>query len=125
MIDPFYAARYPLTVEKAGGRVAREGDYDAYIGQLIRQVLLTAPGERINRPDFGAGLSHLVFAPNNPATASLVQTVVHEALQTWLGTFIILEDVQAVADNERLTITVMYAVRARGDRHELTMDVTQ
>ncbi|WLB91317.1 GPW/gp25 family protein [Bradyrhizobium japonicum] len=124
MIDPFHAARYPLSVEKAGGRVAREGDYDAYIGQLIRQVLLTAPGERVHRPDFGAGLGHLVFSPNSPATASLVQTVVHEALQTWLGTFVILEDVQVAAADERLSITVMYTVRSRGDRHELTMDVT-
>ena len=36
-------------------------DYDAHIRDLIEQVLFTAPGERVNRPDFGSGLLRLVF----------------------------------------------------------------
>ena len=90
---------------RAAGRLAAETGYDEYIKQLIRQVLFTAQGERINRPDFGAGIKRLVFAPNRPATASLAQTLIFQALTTWLGTLIRTDDVQAETDGERLSIT--------------------
>jgi len=124
MAQVFHALRFPLAVDRQTGRIARETDYDAYIRQLIRQVLLTAQGERINRPDFGAGLRQMVFAPNSPATASLVQTVVYQALTTWLGTLIAVEQVVATADDARLDIVVVYTVRARGERRELGLEVT-
>ena len=124
MSDASYAAAYPLAIEGTMGRFARETSYDAYVGQLVRQVLLISHGERINRPDFGAGLRHLVFAPNNPASASLVQTMVFQALQTWLGTLIAVEQVTVEAQAERLEILVAYTVRARGERRELSLEVT-
>ena len=124
MPDPFHAFRFPFAVAGGAGRIAREPDYDSYIRQLIRQVLLTAQGERINRPTFGAGLRHLVMAPNSPATASLVQTMVYQALTTWLGTLIATERVTAAANNERLEVEVIYTVRARGERRELSLEVT-
>jgi phage baseplate assembly protein W len=36
------------------------------VRDLIEQLLLTGPGERVNRPNFGAGLQQLVFAGNSP-----------------------------------------------------------
>jgi phage baseplate assembly protein W len=124
MPDPFHALRFPIAVDRRVGRLTRETDYDAYISRLIRQVLLTAQGERINRPDFGAGLRQMVMAPNSPATASLAQTLVYHALTTWLGSFIDVESVTTNAAAERLDVTVVYTVRARGDRRELTLEVT-
>jgi phage baseplate assembly protein W len=121
---PFHALRFPIAIDASTGRLAREPDYDTYIRQLIRQVLLTAQGERINRPTFGAGLRHMVLAPNSPATASLVQTMVYQALTTWLGTLISTDSVTAAANNERLDVTVAYTVRARGERRELSLEVT-
>ena len=49
------AIRFPFAINDRLGRLAQENDYEQYIKQLIRQVLFTAQGERINRPDFGAG----------------------------------------------------------------------
>ena len=46
------------------GRTATT-DRDDHIRDLIEQVLFTAPGERVMRPDFGAGLLALVFEPNS------------------------------------------------------------
>ena len=63
MSDVLHAIKYPFAIDAGGGQVAEEGDYEAYIRQLIRQVLMTAPGERINRPDFGAGVRRMVFSP--------------------------------------------------------------
>ncbi len=116
--------RFPFAIVSGLGRLAREDDYEQYIRQLIRQVLFTAPGERINRPDFGAGVRRLVFAPNSPGTASLAQTRIFQALTTWLGTLIRTDDVQAEAYNERLNISIAYTILARGERRFLNLEVT-
>jgi phage baseplate assembly protein W len=123
MPDPFHALRYPIAVDANAGRLARETDYDQYIDQLIRQVLLTGQGERINRPDFGAGLRQMVMAPNGLALASLAQTLVYHALSTWLGQFIAIEQVKTEAIGERLNVFVQYTIRARGEQRELTLMV--
>jgi phage baseplate assembly protein W len=116
--------RFPFAIDAQLGRLAQERDYDQYIKQLILQVLFTAEGERINRPDFGAGVKRLVFAPNSIATASLAQTIIFQALTTFLGTLIKTESVTAEAVDERLNITIVYTVLARGERRFLNVEVT-
>lgn len=115
---------YPFAINPNLGRLKQEPDYEQYIKQLIRQVLLTAPGERINRPDFGAGVRRLVFAPNSPATASLAQTMIFQALSTWLGTLIRTDDVKVEAEKERLNITIVYTILARQQQRFLNVEVT-
>jgi phage baseplate assembly protein W len=122
----FQGIDYPLAISARSGRLRQETDYEAYIGQLIRQVLLTAPGERINRPEFGAGVRRLVFAPLSPATASLAQTTIYQALTAWLDALIRVEDVRAqTIEPGRLDITVTYLLRARGERRFLNVEVTE
>lgn len=124
MNAPGHRIRYPFAINERVGRLAQENNYEEYIKQLIRQVLFTAQGERINRPDFGAGVKRLVFAPNSPATASLAQTLIFQALTTWLGTLIRTDDVQAEAAGERLNITIVYTILARRERRFLNVEVT-
>jgi uncharacterized protein len=124
MNKPITAIRFPIAIDDRLGRLAQENDYEQYIKQLIRQVLFTAQGERINRPDFGAGVKRLIFAPNSPATASLAQTLIYQALTTWLGTLIRTDDVRAEADNERLNIVIAYTILARQERRLLNVEVT-
>lgn len=121
----FQAIHHPLAISAKSARLRQETDYEDYIRQLIRQVLLTAPGERINRPEFGAGVRRLVFAPLSPATASLAQTTIYQALTAWLDSLLRVEDVQAeVSEPGRLDITVTYILRARGERRFLNVEVT-
>ena len=67
---------------------------DDHIRDLIEQVLFTAPGERVNRPNFGSGLLQLVFAPNSDELAAATQFLVQGALQQWLGDLIQVEGVE-------------------------------
>ena len=124
MAHPINAIHYPFGIDAAAGRLRQETDYETYIRQLIFQVLLTAPGERVNRPDFGAGLRKLVFAPNGPSTASLTQTLVFQALTTWLGRLIRVDDVRSEAREERLDVTVVYTIIARNEQRFLNVEVT-
>jgi phage baseplate assembly protein W len=124
MADPVDALQFPISVDRALGQLKKERDYDRYVAQLIKQVLLTSPGERAHRPDFGAGLRRMVFAPNDPATASLLQTTIFQNLTRWLGTIITVNGVTVSADGATLNVTVTYTVKARGTQQVLNLEVT-
>jgi uncharacterized protein len=57
--------------------------YETDVQQSVRIILGTAPGERVMRPDFGAGLKALMFEPMNTTTAALAQYNVQKALIQW------------------------------------------
>jgi len=97
------------------GRTASTGD-NAHIRDLIEQVLFTAPGERVNRPDFGSGLMQLVFAPNSDELAAATQFLVQGALQQWLGDLIEVEAVEVLNEDSTLRVTVQYSVRRTDER---------
>ncbi len=100
------------------GRTATATDAD-HLKQLIRQVLFTALGERVNRPTFGSGLNQLVFAPNSSELASATQYLVQGALQQWLGSLIHVESVKVTNEESTLRVVVQYIVRQTQQR-ELT-----
>jgi phage baseplate assembly protein W len=92
------------------GRTADTSDED-HIRDLIEQVLFTAPGERVNRPDFGSGLLRLVFAPNSDELAAATQFLVQGSLQQWLGDLIEVNEVDVQNEDSTLRITVQYIIR--------------
>jgi phage baseplate assembly protein W len=53
---------------------------DEHVRQSIVLILSTDRGERAMRPEFGAGLGRMVFAPVTPATAALIEHEVKTAL---------------------------------------------
>ena len=87
---------------------AAEPDDATHIRQMIEQVLFTIPGERVNRPDFGCGLTQLVFAPNSPELATATQFMVQGALQKWLGDRIQINEVTVRADDATIIVEVVY-----------------
>ena len=121
---PFTSLRYPISVDPARGRLAQEQDFSAHIEQLVMQVLMTAPGERINRPSFGCGVKRLVFAAGGDVAATLAQTTVYQALTKWLPDAIALNEVTARADGPVLQIRIGYVIKARGERRYLNLQVT-
>jgi uncharacterized protein len=120
---PFSSLRYPFALDASRGRVAQETDFDQHIEQLIMQVLMTAPGERINRPDFGCGVKRLVFAAGGEVAATLAQTVVYQSLLRWLGSAIGVHEVRVRAHDATLFIHVGYVIKARGERRYLNLEV--
>ena len=91
-------------------------DHEDHIRDLIEQVLLTAQGERVNRPDFGCGLQQLVFAGNSEELASATQMLVQGALQQWLAEVIQVEEVRVTGEDAMLTITIRYRVHHTGEQ---------
>ena len=91
--------------------------------QLIKQVLFTGPGERINRPDFGCGLRRMVFAPNSDATANLTRVAIVQALEKWLGSVLKAEEVTVQVVDERLEVKLVYILKARQERRYLNLEI--
>jgi phage baseplate assembly protein W len=96
------------------GRTA-ETPADQHLRDLIEEVLLTAPGERVMRPTFGSGLLQLAFAPNSDQLAAALQMLVQGALQSGLGDLIEVAAVTIAHNDETLTISVSYTVRSTGE----------
>jgi phage baseplate assembly protein W len=105
--------------------LAEEENYAEHVEQMMIQLLFTAPGERVNRPDFGCGIKRLVFAPNSEVSASLAQVTIFQALNKWLGSAIDVTNVKAQAIEERLEISIAYTLKARGERRYLNLEVTR
>jgi phage baseplate assembly protein W len=125
MTTPFTSIKHSLAIDLGRGRLAEEEDYAEHVRQMMLQVLFTAPGERIDRPDFGCGIKRLVFAPNSQVSAALAQVTIFQALTRWLGTAITVNDVKALAIEERLEISIAYTLKARGERRYLNLEVTR
>jgi phage baseplate assembly protein W len=99
------------------GRTARPEE-EEHIRDMIKQVLFTSPGERVNRPTFGSGLMQLVFAPNNEELATSTRFMVQGALQQWLGDLIQVEEVIVENNDNILNVAVNYIVLKTREHRE-------
>jgi len=112
---------YPFHFDPRG-RVA-DTSADDHVRDMIEQVLFTSPGERVMRPDFGAGLLRMVFEPNSTALAATTQFIVQSSLQQHLGHLIAVNAVTVENIDSTLQVTVRYVVLADSTARDATFTV--
>ncbi len=112
---------YPFQFD-GRGRTGQSNE-DEYIRELIEQVLLTAPGERVMRPTFGSGVRQLLFGAASPEVATATQYLVQSSLQQWLADLITVEAVDVQAREGALLINVQYVVRRSQTRATAQINV--
>ena len=108
---------HPLRVDVGAGQVAR-ATYPDHVRQLLAQLLLTSPGERVCLPEFGCGLRRLVFAGQSDALKATVRIQVQQAITRWLADQVQLTDVEVLSgsdptsglDEGALLVTVSYVL---------------
>lgn len=114
LIDPPYLA-FPLRI---GGGVPRLAGRSEHLRGQIEQVLFTLPGERVFRPEFGAGVKALLFEPNDTPlwqiTRRRLLASLADALQGEVDARSI--EVEVAGDEERLTISIVYTLAVIGHR---------
>ncbi len=107
------------------GRVAfSEGE--ANVRESIRLILMTEPGERVMRQDFGAGLGRFLFEPNVPATHQRLRAEVQRALTRWEPR-VAVESVQVAVDPDDATaavVTITYRLVATQARERVSINVS-
>ena len=113
---------FPPAVEQDGRLQWSEGSDN--VRESIRIILLTEPGERLLRRDFGAGLRRLLFEPNTPATRRLIKERIEKALTRWEPRIRLeLVTVEETDDPRRVAALVRYALVATGRAEQVTLDI--
>lgn len=112
---------FPMTVD-AGGSVALDRGDD--VGPAIRMIIMTAPGERPMRPEFGCAIWDLVYAPVNTATLGQMAHAVRAALARWepridVDQVVVRPDPAADTHDAIVSIEVAYRLRSTNDRRNL------
>lgn len=73
---------WPLDGIDGNGRLPAAHD-DESVREVMLNILLTRPGERLMRPQFGAGLLDYLHQPNNQTTRALIANLVRKAITEW------------------------------------------
>jgi phage baseplate assembly protein W len=98
-----------------GRRRTAEASERDWLRGLVEQVLLTHPGERVNRPTFGSGLRELPFAGLSAEVYSATEFLVQASLQQWLGDLIRVEAVEVSVQDATLRVTVAFSDLRTGE----------
>jgi phage baseplate assembly protein W len=95
------------------GVLSRQED-DRLIKNDLLQLLLTVPGERVNRPDFGVNLRNFVFEDSTPQSLSMLASEVKSAVLRQEPRVNIL-DLQIISDPDTNQIKISLAFNLKID----------
>ena len=113
---------WPLGGVDEEGRLGYASDDDS-VREVIRNILLTRPGERLMRPQFGAGLLDFIHQPNNETTRNLMANVIRKAIEQW-ETRVRVEAVDVLPDRTSLSVVqiiIRYHMRHNRKAQQLTL----
>lgn len=75
---------FPMIAKGLHGRVNYvQGDSVTLIKASLRQILLTAPGERMWNPEFGCRVKELLFDTFSPTLKTTMANLALEAIRRW------------------------------------------
>jgi hypothetical protein len=117
---------YPFRIDPTS-RQAAQAPYATHVEQMVRQVLLTSPGERADLPEFGCGLRQLLFAPASEALTATARLIVQQSLGRWLGDQIVVQNVEVfgpdVGTGETIYVRVDYLLVETRTRASVQLQV--
>lgn len=120
---------FPLQIDTVSQQTAQSA-YAEHVDQMVRQLLLTTPGERVNLTQFGCGLRALVFAPTSDALAATLKLRVIQGLSQWLAGVVNVVEVTlssgglASAEPGTAQVTVTYTLVETQTDRSVTVTVT-
>ncbi len=91
-------------------RVTGLASEPAHVRHMLEQLLLTMPGERVNRPDFGCGIQRMVFAPQSTEVVATLQALAESEIHRWLGDVLSLRRLEVTAEDATLRMVVEYTL---------------
>tara|TARA_R110002020_G_scaffold412409_2_gene622001 strand:- start:446 stop:745 length:300 start_codon:yes stop_codon:yes gene_type:complete len=80
--------------------------------QNFKNLVLTAPGERVMLPTFGVGIRNFLFEPNISSTYGAISSKIKQQVRQWMP-FISIDDMRFETDpvNENLVgIQISYTI---------------
>jgi phage baseplate assembly protein W len=112
---------FPFQFTPAGA--VATADFETHLRQRIEQVLFTSPGERVMLPEFGCGARSLVFKGNNAVLAAATEFTIAKALQSTLGSQLMVHAVNVRNEEEVLHVEVVYTKSRDLERERLVFQL--
>jgi uncharacterized protein len=110
---------WPMRIDQTGSIALGSGADD--INASIRMAIMTAPGERVMRPQFGCRVWDLLFEPINANTLGLMSEAIRDTISQWEPRVelddVILEPLEN--DPTCVAIDLRYRVKSTNDRRNL------
>jgi phage baseplate assembly protein W len=97
------------------GRTANVSSVEEHVRDEIMQLILTSPGERVNLPEFGGGARRLVFENIDDSTAGMTKARLTQAISSWLGHRITLEELKVLTEKEKIEVEIRYRIAGSDD----------
>ena len=115
---------FPPRVGPDGAIVWSAGELN--VRECVCTILRTRPGERVERPTFGAGLDRFLFEPNTVATLRLIQEEVQRAIARWEPRVAVSGVTATVneSDPRDVDVTVAYRLIATGAQERIAMTIS-
>jgi len=110
---------FPMRVDQSGAIAMTSGADD--INSSLRMVLMTAPGERVMRPQFGCRIWDLLFEPVNATTLGLMAEYVRDAVSQWEPRVVLDSVVVEPRQHDHATVDILleYRVKSTNDKRNL------
>jgi uncharacterized protein len=112
---------FPLSSVHAGRFFWAQGDES--IRDVLWNILLTSPGERLMRPDFGAGLKQFIHQPNNETTRRLIADATLKSIQKWEPRITVLDLTvgTSLQSLNEVNVRLIYLIKQTGEENSFQL----
>lgn len=110
-----YSPTVPMNQDSENG-FTMNGTIQEVIRQNFKMLILTTPGERVMKPEFGVGIKRYLFEQFDASVYSRMESRIKSQTATYLPA-IRINDISfdsTAADRNRLGITIKYTIRNMG-----------
>ena len=108
--------KLPLMTDDVFGSYSLVTEYKDEIKQNLKNLLLTAPGERVMIPEFGVGLRNFLFEPRQHSIVQIRQRIQNQITRymPFIATLRVMfdhdSDDEYLENSDVLSITITYEV---------------
>ncbi len=113
------AMSFPFRITELGA--AALSDRPRMIREAIEQLLLTMPGERVNRPDFGCGVQRLVFDGTDTLALAAAEYVISTSIRRFLRDLVVLDAVRVGVEDSTVLVDILYTLPDTGEEAAVTI----
>jgi uncharacterized protein len=125
----FDSFAYGITSPTKRGAVMFEQTFTSYDAAKsnLRNLMLTARGERVMQPEFGTGLHELLFEPFDDTYESRLQEMITQSVNFWLP-YITIESIEVdmsdeMKDRHTANVSIQFTVGNDIETQEITFTV--
>jgi len=116
------SVKFPLIRDEEDGFYKLNKNYPDMVAQNLKNLLLTEPGERIMKPNFGVGLRSLLFEQNIEAVRSPASTRIDKQVSKYMP-FLDIMDIDFHDKNHSIQVRVRVDITPIGKQIIVPIEV--